>query len=205
MIGTDAGGLVHRMRVAALEQDVGFGADHEEGRAESEDVEALEIDVAAIHDVERAGLRQNLVEHVDVVHFAVCNADKRWDIATQVQQRMHFDGGLVPPEASPRKQRKAQVDGGGVQRVQACIQVDADRIVGIQRPGNGDQVLCEIGEDAPVVGLVGVRQCRARNPATESHVVEFAAHRLQARLNVAEALAVSELSESHRQILIPTG
>jgi hypothetical protein len=34
-------------------------------------------------------------------------------------------------------------------------------------------------------------------------VVELAAHRSQARLDVAEALAVSELSEGHRQILIP--
>src|SRR5262249_400598 len=36
-----------------------------------------------------------------------------------------------------------------------------------------------------------------------SHVVEFAAHRSQAGFDVAEALAVSELSEGHRQILIP--
>jgi hypothetical protein len=34
-------------------------------------------------------------------------------------------------------------------------------------------------------------------------VVEFATHRAQARLDVAETLAVSELSEGHRQILIP--
>src|ERR1035438_535406 len=69
--------------------------------------------------------------------------------------------------------------------------------------GNADQVLREIGEDAPVVSFIGVRQGRAGNPTTESHVVELAAHRFQARLNVAETLAVSELSEGHRQILIP--
>jgi len=34
-------------------------------------------------------------------------------------------------------------------------------------------------------------------------VVKLAAHRAQARLDVAETLAVSELSEGHRQILIP--
>src|ERR1022692_3111926 len=69
--------------------------------------------------------------------------------------------------------------------------------------GNADQVLREIGEDAPVVSFIGIRQGRAGNPTTESHVVELAAHRSQARLNVAETLAVSELSEDHRQILIP--
>src|SRR5450755_4738835 len=64
-------------------------------------------------------------------------------------------------------------------------------------------MLREIGEDAPVVSFIGVRQGRAGNPTTESHVVELAAHRSQARLNVAETLAVSELREGHRQILIP--
>src|SRR6266705_1430493 len=63
----------------------------------------------------------------------------------------------------------------------------------------------EIGEDAPVVSFIGVRQGRASNPTTESHVVKFAAHRSQARLDVAQTLAVRELSESHRQILIPAG
>src|ERR1035437_4656592 len=40
------------MRVAALEHDVGFGTPDEEGRGEREDVEALEIHVAAIHGVD---------------------------------------------------------------------------------------------------------------------------------------------------------
>jgi hypothetical protein len=62
------------MGVAALEHNVGFGAYNEEGCAEREDVEALEIHVAAIHDVEGAGLRENLVEDVNIVHLAVGNA-----------------------------------------------------------------------------------------------------------------------------------
>jgi len=45
-------------------------AHDEEGCAERKDVQALEIQVAAIHDVERSGLRQHFVEDVDVVHFA---------------------------------------------------------------------------------------------------------------------------------------
>src|SRR5207237_6528160 len=90
VIGSDAGGLVHRMRVSALDQDIGLGAHNEEGRAEREDVETLEIHVAAIHDVERSGLRRNLVEDVDVMHFAGGNADKRGDILVQVQLRVYL-------------------------------------------------------------------------------------------------------------------
>src|SRR5207248_2945081 len=112
VIGSHSGGLVHWMRVLAIEQDIRFSAHNEEGRAECEDVEALEIHVAAIHDVERSGFRGNLVENIDVVHFAVGNADKRGDIAVQVQQRVHFYSTLVLPEFGPREQRQAQIDRG---------------------------------------------------------------------------------------------
>jgi hypothetical protein len=36
-------------------------------------------------------------------------------------------------------------------------------------------------------------------------VVQFAADRVEARLNITQAFAVSELSEAHRQKLVPTG
>ena len=39
VIGSDSSGLVHGMGVATLEQDVGFGANHEKGRTEREDVQ----------------------------------------------------------------------------------------------------------------------------------------------------------------------
>src|ERR1019366_177698 len=135
----------------------------------------------------------------------VCNADKRGDIAMKIEQRVHLDGGLVLPEFGPREHRQAQIDGCRVQRVQACIQVDADRIAGIQRPGDGDKDLRKIREDPPVAQLIGVRQRRARHLTPKSHVVEFAADRLEARLNVTQAFAISELSEAHCQKLVPTG
>jgi hypothetical protein len=109
-------------------------------------------------NVDRSGLRQNFVVDVDVMHFSIGNADKRGDVAVQVQQRVHFDGGFVLAKFGPGKQRKAQVDGGRVQRVQTLIQLDADRIGRIQRPRDSDQHLSEVGVDAPVMRVVGIRQ-----------------------------------------------
>ena len=43
-----------------------------------------------------------------------------------------------------------------------------------------------------------------RHATAEPHVVELAAHRPQARFDVAQALAISQLSEGHRQKLVPT-
>src|SRR5215212_6004874 len=55
------------------------------------------------------------------------------------------------------------------------------------------------------MGVVGVGQSGARHAAAESHVVQFAAHRPKASLDIAKAFAISQLSERHRKILITAG
>lgn len=122
----------------------------------------------------------------------------------QIQQRVHLDCGFVLSEFGPGKQRKTQVDGGRVQRVQTLLQLHADRIRCIERPREADQNLCEVGVDAPVMRVIGVGQRGACHPAVKTHVVEFAAQRSQARFYIAKAIPVSELGKGHRQILIPT-
>ena len=75
LVGAHAGALVHRTGVAPLEQQVRLGAHHEEGRAERQHEEPLEVDVAAIHHVERAHLRHDLVEDVRVKLLFVGTAE----------------------------------------------------------------------------------------------------------------------------------
>src|SRR6266566_2944786 len=160
---------------------------------------------APVHHVEGPSLRHDLVEEVHVMHIPAGDADKCGNVAVQVQQGVHLDGGLAPAKLRPRKQRQAQVDGGRIQSVQTLLQIDANRIAGMQRPGDGDQNLREVGVDPPVACFVGISQGRARHLAAESHVVELAADGTKARFDVAKTLAVGQLSERHRQILIPTG
>ena len=45
------------------------------------------------------------------------SADERGDVAVQVQQGVHLDGGFMLSEFGPGKQGQAEIDGGGVQRV----------------------------------------------------------------------------------------
>ena len=132
------------------------------------------------------------------MHFAICNAYKRWYIAVQVQQRVHLHRAFVPAKLRPGKQGEAEVDGGRIESIESVVQVHADRISDMKRSGDADQVLCEISKDAPVVSFVGVGQSGSRNPAAESHVIKLVADRSQTSLDVAEALAVGELSEGHR-------
>jgi hypothetical protein len=54
------------------------------------------------------------------------------------------------------------------------IQIDTHQITGVQRAGNADQYLREIGEDTPVMRFVRIRQSGTRYFATESHVIQLA-------------------------------
>ena len=146
------------MRVSPAELDPFLGASDEEGAATVEHVETLEVHVGAIHHVERSGLGHDGVEHVDVVQFSVGNPNKCGDRATQIEQGVHLDGGLVGSKPGPGEQRQAEVDGGGVQGLHGVIEIETERLVGLQGSGDADQYLSEVGEDAPVVRLVGVGQ-----------------------------------------------
>jgi hypothetical protein len=137
------------------------------------------------------------------VHLAVRNADECGDVAVQIQQGVHLDGGLVLTKFGPREQRQAQVDGRGIQSVKAVLQVDAHRIAGVERPGDADQDLSEVGVNAPVMRVVGVGQRGARHAAVEAHVIELASQGAQACFYVAKTISISQLGEGHRQILVP--
>src|SRR6266536_260130 len=193
------------MGVAPLEQHVRLGTYHEEGRTQRQHEQPLEINVAAIHNIEGFGFRHDLVQHVDVMHLVIGNANKSWNIAAQVQQGVHLDGSFASPEPGPRRQRKTQIDGCRIQSIQALLQFDAHGLADIQSARGRNQPVGEVGEDTPVARFVGVCQRRACHLATESQVVQLALQRTQTGFDVAQTLAIGQLGEGHRQILIPTG
>jgi hypothetical protein len=86
---------------------------------------------------------------------------------------------------------------------QALVQFDADRIGDVKRTREVDHNLSEVGEDAPVMRVVGIGQSGARHPPVKTHVIKLATERSQACLYVAQAIPVSKLGKAHRQILVP--
>ena len=163
LIADQSGGAIDRMRITTLGLEIGLGAGDEEAFRLVQLMKPLEVDVAAIHDVESTGLGQQQVQNVDVVQFAVADVDERRDIAAQVQQRVQLDGRLGRAKRRPRKYRQAQVDGAGIQSIDRVFQIDAKRFCGVQTAGDGDQRLGEVGVDAPVAHRVGIGQRVARN------------------------------------------
>src|SRR6266849_4438366 len=193
LVADQAGLAIDRMRVAALHLEVRLATGHEEAAGLVEAIEALEVEEATIQDVEGAGLGQQLVENVDLVHLAITDVDEGGNVAAQIQQRVQLDGRLGQAERCPRKYRQTEIDGRGVERIDSLLQFDTERFLHRQTPGDADQALGEIGVDAPVAHSIGMGQRIARHGRTNSEVIELGTLCAQANLDVPKALSVGQL------------
>jgi len=152
-------------------------------------VETLEIDVSFVHDIEGPGLENHMVEKMYIVLLAACNADKRGNIASQVELSMHLDGAFVAAMLSPRKQRKAQIDDRGIQRVDRSFEIRCQRLTGIKCAGLVDQNQGDVAIDFPVAQFVGFGQSVSRYPCFHTGVIKFASGGSQTSFDVAQRLA----------------
>ena len=73
--------LVDAMGVPTAEIQGLAGTDEEETRILVQPIETCEIEIAAIQDVNGAGLDQQMVEDVDVVNLPIGDLDRGRDVA----------------------------------------------------------------------------------------------------------------------------
>ena len=71
MIRDQSGGFVDGVRIEPSELEIAFGANHKESQGLMEPIKTLEIEVAAIQDVEGTRLRDEIVQDIDVVDFSL--------------------------------------------------------------------------------------------------------------------------------------
>jgi len=197
LVADDARGAIDGFRVHTPCVHAHLGAGDEERAGLMHRVQTLEVDVATIHHVEGPSFHGQDVEHVHVVQLAVADVDERGNGAAQVQQRMQFDGGLGRTKWRPVEQAQAQIDGGGVQRIDARIEFQQRRLLGIQRSGPNDQPLSQRVIDAPVASVQRIGQCRASRRRLQPHVEQLGLIGRQAGLDVAKRLSPSELGKCH--------
>ena len=191
-------------RRAARTIEVLLAAGHEERARLSEAVQALEIDVAAIHHVKGAGLDRQVVQGRDIVHFSVRNMHKRRNASAQVEQRMKLHCSFATTKRGPGKQAQAQIDGRRVECVDSFVQFHAQRLVSIQVACSPNEYVREIGVNPPIVGAVRIGQRAARDLAAQSGVIQFRPKGAQTCLDVAEAFAKCQLRERQTEELIAT-
>ena len=145
-----------------------------------------------------------MIQDVDVVQLSVGNQDEFGNIALEVQQCMQFDRPFGSPKLCPGKQRKAQVDGGGVQGVDRGVEVETEVVAQIELFGSLDEDLSEVGVDAPIALMVGMSEVAVGDRTVNAHVVELGLHHAQTRFDLAQAVSVGQLGERHDPKLLDT-
>ena len=205
LVETQAGGFIHGPGVTAGTAEVLLGPGDEESTALMKPMPPGEVQVAAIHDVKRTDFPDELVEDVDIMNTASGDNDDGAKVALEGQQGMEFDGGFGAAERGPRKERKAEVNGGGVQRIGGGLEFKAERFIGVERGGLLDEHLGEIGDDAPVPLFVGHRQRVAGGGLADAGVIELRAEGRQTSFDVAQTFAPSQLGERQHEELFVSG
>jgi len=84
---------------------------------------------------------------------------------------VQLHGSFVASKLRPGKQRQAEVNGGGIQCIQALVKIHADQFGGIKWSGDADQDLRKVGKDPPVARLVCVGKSGSCHLGLEAHVI----------------------------------
>ncbi|MEY3740509.1 MAG: hypothetical protein RLZZ192_1185, partial [Pseudomonadota bacterium] len=197
LIADDDARPVHLGRVHAPGVHVAFGASHKEGAGLMHLKQASKVDIAPVHDVERARLQDQDIEHIDLVHRAVADVDEGWNRAPEVEQGVQLDGRLDFAKRRPLEQAQAQVDGDGVLGVDRVLEIESQVLVQIKLAITSDQNCGQVGPYAPVARLVGIGQGGAVNAVAKSHGVKLARVGSKSHFDVSQALAPSQLCKSH--------
>ena len=150
---------------------VALGARHKERFGFVNDIQSGEVQVTPVQQVKRARLDGQLVQRVDLVRLSIGDVNEAGDVAPQVQQGMQFDGGFACAKRCPSKHRQTQIDGGGVKRVDRRVQIEGERLAGIQWTRHADQVLRKVCVNLPRARGVCIGQRVARDRlAAKPHV-----------------------------------
>ena len=205
LIETDAHALLDRMGITALEPEVVFGPGDKEGSVAMDTVQSREVQITAVHDVERAGFDGQVVEDVDVVNLAGGNNDKGWNTSMKVQQRMQLDRRFVLPEFRPGKQGQTKIDRRGIQSIGGLLQFGGETLAGIQIGRLPNQDVRKICKDRPWPFLVGIRQGASSHRPPNPGMVQAMSQGLHAGIDIPQALPVGQLRKRHDKKLLVTG
>jgi len=205
LIADQAACFIDLTGIHSPELGVALGPDNEEGLREMDLVESCEVEVSTIHDVEGTGIGKQVIEDVDVMDLAVGDEGECRNTSSQIEQSVEFDCGFCLAEVCPGEKRQAQVDGGGIKRIDGLFQLKAKVVFGIELSCLGDQHLGKIGIDAPVPFLIGFGQSASCDTASNAHMITPRGDCSQTGFDITQTLAVSQLGEGHAEILVPAG
>ena len=205
LIAEHAASTVDLVGVQSSEPGIALSPDDKEGLREMYVVESGVIKVATVHDIEGSGLRNEVIEDVDVVDLAIGNECPGRDATLQIEQGMQFDSCLCSSERGPWEQFQTEINRGRVKCIDRLLEFQPKVIFRVELSCLRDQHLGEIGIDAPVPSFVCFCNSASGYCAFDAHVIPFFGNSSQAGFNISQTFPVRQLSEGHAEILVPAG
>ena len=81
LIADHAGGTIRLARIDSLILGVGFGSEYEVTADLIHHVQAREVEIGPVHDIECTDFGEQLIQNVDIMQIAIGDMDESWDIA----------------------------------------------------------------------------------------------------------------------------
>jgi len=133
------------------------------------------------------------------MRFGIRNGDECWNMAVMVEQGVHFDAAFALTKSRPREERKAKLDGGGVQAEQLGFETKLvlRGLGGAQRVHFGEQIL----KEAHGPGIVGIGKSRAGH-GFQTSVVQALSRRFKTAQTIAHGAPGGKLDEGHDSELL---
>jgi len=103
---------------------------------------------------------------------------------------MQYNATFGFSETGPGKNRKAQIDDGGIQNINCFLKLKDKIIVQGKLPCMMDENLRKVTICPPVSIFSGINNCTAGYFAPDSYVVKLLFHGAEATFNITEALAI---------------
>lgn len=201
LIASNSGRFINAAGLAGCKASVGFTAYYEERICRMQPEQSVEVEVSSIKNIDTSCLKYHAVQEVDVMNRSIGDADEYRNLALNVDLSMQLNCGLRPSERRPWKHGETQVNGRSVYGVNHLVDVQAVGVASMQSTRLTYENLGDCLIDSPIPKFICVSEICSRHIASDSHRVKVIAA-AQARFNVPQPLAKSDLCKSHRKELI---
>src|SRR5580698_241860 len=205
VVAAQARGFVHRLVVESATGQVFACAHDEPGAGLFDGIKPPPSGISTVHQVKGSGFPSQLIEPEHILEGGQTDQQLGGQSRMQFQLRVNFQTGTLRIETRPGIDRQAQVDDAGIQGVNRLCQIQRQGLLGVKPARLSDQVLGQIGENAPVAAGQSIGQSAAFDRAAQTQVIELLGTGIETGLYVAQTLAPRQLGEDQTDKLLPGG
>src|SRR6185503_4096447 len=195
--------VINPMRLATTKSKVLFRTQDEVGQRLMKPIEAWKIDISAVHNNEAARFKNYAIQSVRIAGMGASNVDQYRDSTLNVEQSAQFDGPSGTFVRRPGEQRQRDIDDRRIQSIKSAVQIQAQIDIPMEGPGLLNQMLSEVGVDAPISRLIGIGKRGPPDRRSKPGMVELCFMRGKTDFDVSQTLTPCQLRECHRQELFP--